>query len=362
MSSSWRTSGASVSRRDLPRALDLYLGELERQLTPRPSCPSRESRSSSRAWQRSLASRSAFSPGNLERGARLKLAPPDYNRYFPFGAFGSDSADRYELPPIAVERASAHTGRRFEGKSIVIVGDSVHDVACGRPLGVRAVPVATGPTRRSDWRRNSPDALFESFADVEARSKRSSDEETPPRSLSPPRGAPRRRRRRAGRPRRPGGARAPPMTARRSATTRSRLRSIRGRPGDPGALFRDGLRSGGGEGARDAPGREGRHPGLESPAEIFERDLAAAFDEQARISVFDFRKIREERDQWEELLAMIARARGRADEARFRPRPRAASAGPDGFGDGADRPDLRAFRAGRTTSRSPTAGVGVVRR
>src|SRR5262250_2616011 len=26
--------------------------------------------------------------GNLERGARLKLAPPDFNRYFPFGAFG----------------------------------------------------------------------------------------------------------------------------------------------------------------------------------------------------------------------------------------------------------------------------------
>ncbi|HEY3203676.1 MAG TPA: hypothetical protein VGL03_08445 [Thermoanaerobaculia bacterium] len=40
--------------------------------------------------------------------------------------------------------------------------------------------------------------------------------------------------------------------------------------------------------------------------EVFERDLAAAFDEQRRIAVFDFRKIREEKSRWEELLAMIA--------------------------------------------------------
>jgi hypothetical protein len=42
------------------------------------------------------------------------------------------------------------------------------------------------------------------------------------------------------------------------------------------------------------------------PAETFERDLAAAFDAQARIAVFDFRKVREEHSQWEELLAMVS--------------------------------------------------------
>jgi len=42
------------------------------------------------------------------------------------------------------------------------------------------------------------------------------------------------------------------------------------------------------------------------PPETFERDLAAAFDEQSRIAVFDFRKIREDRTRWEDLLAMIS--------------------------------------------------------
>jgi len=42
------------------------------------------------------------------------------------------------------------------------------------------------------------------------------------------------------------------------------------------------------------------------PPETFERDLAAAFDEQARASVFDFRRIRDDRARWQELLAMIS--------------------------------------------------------
>jgi phosphoglycolate phosphatase-like HAD superfamily hydrolase len=110
----------------------------------------------------------ALLTGNLERGARLKLEPPGLNRYFPFGAFGSDSADRYCLPALAVARARDATGREFSGKSVVIVGDSVHDVACGRSLGVRAVAVATGPTPRERLQGEKPDALFDDFSDVDS--------------------------------------------------------------------------------------------------------------------------------------------------------------------------------------------------
>jgi phosphoglycolate phosphatase-like HAD superfamily hydrolase len=49
----------------------------------------------------------------------------------------------------------------------VIVGDSIHDVACGRSLGVRAVAVATGITSPEALAAESPDALFESFADTD---------------------------------------------------------------------------------------------------------------------------------------------------------------------------------------------------
>jgi phosphoglycolate phosphatase len=150
----------------LPRALEMYLEELSRGLVPGVVTP--------KPGISPLLERLAAEPrvtlglltGNLERGARLKLAPPDYNRYFPFGAFGSDSADRYTLPPVAVERALAHTGRRFAGKSIVVVGDSVHDVACGRSLGVRAVAVATGLTSVERLGAEGADAVLPDFSDT----------------------------------------------------------------------------------------------------------------------------------------------------------------------------------------------------
>ena len=159
--------GAERCETDLPRALELYLAELERQLEPNSVVP----KPGIAALLERLAGDARVTlgllTGNLERGARLKLAPPDFNRYFPFGAFGSDCADRYQLPPIAVDRAREHTGHLFRGKSVVVVGDSVHDVGCGRSLGVRSVAVATGITSPERLAAERPDALMTDFADTE---------------------------------------------------------------------------------------------------------------------------------------------------------------------------------------------------
>jgi phosphoglycolate phosphatase-like HAD superfamily hydrolase len=106
--------------------------------------------------------------GNLEPTARLKLAPLDANRFFAFGAFGSDDEDRYRLPPIALERARVAVGIPFEGPDVVIVGDSVHDILCGRELGVRAVAVATGKTSPERLVEADPNALLADFSDTGA--------------------------------------------------------------------------------------------------------------------------------------------------------------------------------------------------
>lgn len=108
----------------------------------------------------------ALLTGNLEPCARIKLGPLGFNRYFPFGAYGSDDADRYRLPEVAVRRAEALLGHRFEGKRVVVVGDSIHDVRCGQSIGVRAVAVATGPTKREVLEAEAPDALLDDFSDT----------------------------------------------------------------------------------------------------------------------------------------------------------------------------------------------------
>ncbi|HEY2321975.1 MAG TPA: HAD family hydrolase [Thermoanaerobaculia bacterium] len=104
--------------------------------------------------------------GNIERGARLKLAPAGLNDYFPFGAFGSDSAKREELPPIAVERASKIDGHRFRGREVVIIGDSIYDVRCGVPHEATTIAVASGKTPAGKLRAEKPHHFFHSAEDL----------------------------------------------------------------------------------------------------------------------------------------------------------------------------------------------------
>ena len=109
----------------------------------------------------------ALLTGNIEAGARLKLAPPALNEFFPFGAFGSDSADRLKLAPFAVERASRIDGYRFEGEDVVIIGDSIYDVRCGVPHGATTIAVASGKTPADVLRLENPRHFFESVEDVD---------------------------------------------------------------------------------------------------------------------------------------------------------------------------------------------------
>jgi phosphoglycolate phosphatase len=97
--------------------------------------------------------------GNWEAGARTKLSRFELNRYFPFGAFGSDAVRRTDLPPIALARAESRLGRRFRPDEALIIGDSVHDVACGRAHGVPVLAVATGRTLAAQLAAAGPDWL-----------------------------------------------------------------------------------------------------------------------------------------------------------------------------------------------------------
>lgn len=110
----------------------------------------------------------ALLTGNIEPGARLKLAAPGLNDYFTFGAFGSDSADRNQLPPIAIQRASQLLGHTFAGPEVVIIGDSIYDVRCGVPYDATTIAVASGKTPAEILRAENPRHFFSSLEDVDA--------------------------------------------------------------------------------------------------------------------------------------------------------------------------------------------------
>jgi phosphoglycolate phosphatase len=105
--------------------------------------------------------------GNLQRGARLKLEHYDLWQFFPFGAFADDHHDRNELGPCAVRRAVAHAACAFSPGQVDVIGDTGHDIACGKAFGARTVAVATGSWSREQLAGDQPDFLFDDLANVD---------------------------------------------------------------------------------------------------------------------------------------------------------------------------------------------------
>lgn len=82
--------------------------------------------------------------GNAPEIAQHKLASVGLAEFFAFGAFGTEADERSGLPPIAIARAEAITGKRFPPSRVFVVGDTPRDVACALDNGCRAVGVPTG--------------------------------------------------------------------------------------------------------------------------------------------------------------------------------------------------------------------------
>ena len=109
----------------------------------------------------------ALLTGNVRKTAYLKVSAIGLDRFFPFGAFGSDYADRGKLPGVAVERALTHNGHEYSGKDIVIIGDTKHDILCGRALNVYSVAVSTGHYNAGDLSKYNPDLLLDDLCDTD---------------------------------------------------------------------------------------------------------------------------------------------------------------------------------------------------
>ncbi len=99
--------------------------------------------------------------GNVEPAAEIKLRHADLLGRFAFGGYGSDSPDRAALVAIAIERARALAPRHTE---VIVVGDTVHDIAAARACDATVCAVTTGADLRAAL--TSADAVFDSMAEL----------------------------------------------------------------------------------------------------------------------------------------------------------------------------------------------------
>jgi len=103
--------------------------------------------------------------GNLELGARIKLAPFNINEYFPAGAFGSDDEDRNMLLPVAVRRFQELMEDSIRIEECVVIGDTPRDVECAKIYGASCFAVATGPYSADALREAGADYVVDDLSD-----------------------------------------------------------------------------------------------------------------------------------------------------------------------------------------------------
>jgi phosphoglycolate phosphatase-like HAD superfamily hydrolase len=109
----------------------------------------------------------ALLTGNLRRGAKLKLQHYGLWDYFEFGAFADDHHDRNELGSFARARAKEKHTEDFAVAQIDVIGDTGHDIACGKIFGARTIAVATGSWSRERLAEHKPDFLFDDLSQVD---------------------------------------------------------------------------------------------------------------------------------------------------------------------------------------------------
>jgi phosphoglycolate phosphatase len=101
--------------------------------------------------------------GGLEGSARIKLERGHLNRYFPVGAYGTDSRDRHEITRVAIARVSTMHGRDIEPTEVMVVGDTPLDVEAAKAVGAISLAVASGTYTVDELRSSGADLVLASL-------------------------------------------------------------------------------------------------------------------------------------------------------------------------------------------------------
>jgi phosphoglycolate phosphatase len=90
------------------------------------------------------------------------------DRYFSYQFFGTEFERRSDMIRAAIKKVKEKTGREFKGSDIVVVGDSIRDVECGKEFNAVTIAVATGQHTPDQLAKMNPDLLVSSLTETNA--------------------------------------------------------------------------------------------------------------------------------------------------------------------------------------------------
>ncbi|MCP4136290.1 MAG: HAD hydrolase-like protein [bacterium] len=105
--------------------------------------------------------------GNFHESARIKLSRFDLNKYFEFGVFGDDAANRNDMPGIGREKIKELYNVDIDFSRMFIIGDTIHDINCANNSGAVSIAVGTGWVDKDILLPHNPDYYFDDLGDVD---------------------------------------------------------------------------------------------------------------------------------------------------------------------------------------------------
>jgi phosphoglycolate phosphatase len=96
---------------------------------------------------------------------RKVLTSTGLDRYFRFCFYGTEIKNRADMVRLAIKEVEKMTGKKFRNKEIVVIGDSVRDIECGKQFNGLTVVVATGFHTKEVLSKLKPDYVFDSLKD-----------------------------------------------------------------------------------------------------------------------------------------------------------------------------------------------------
>lgn len=105
----------------------------------------------------------ALGTGNFRRGAYHKLNHYRLDHYFRAGGYGDTTDDRAQLIASGIRAANRLHGRHH---TVLVIGDTAHDVTAAKANGAVAIAVATGSVAADTLAAAGADLVLEDLVDA----------------------------------------------------------------------------------------------------------------------------------------------------------------------------------------------------
>ncbi len=103
--------------------------------------------------------------GGSRRIGESSLRITGLDKYFRLCYYGTEVKARVDMVRKAIEQAGKMNSRIFQGRDVVVIGDSIRDVECGKEVKALMISVATGFHSRLQLQEEGADFVFDNLTD-----------------------------------------------------------------------------------------------------------------------------------------------------------------------------------------------------